>query len=566
MEFMKKSNVIIIGAIVLFIGLYQYFVLAPYQKKVREWEAFQKSQQAQTVPAAPVANSETSASSSASPSTTRMAQNTQASDVNLSLELSVRNKIVDYKAGTHRSIQILDGAMLGSAILNDFFVRGVKEKTPVVLNNKGLVWTSSNADIQSCLNSLRQDSVVDSSPTSFLARANFAGATCEWSLVPDVKFPGLFSMKLILEGFRVANTDVIRLQGEGLLGSTHQMDQNYLSYKLDSSIKNIRGKDLFKETYQIGKLDWMTWGDRYFSIILKPEGIYNPNLRYKAQPVATHTTEESTPIEFVLEYPAQPEPSKNRFEFSNQFYFGTRDTTILNEIDPLLVETVDLGFFASVARVMLWSLKTLNRLFDNFGISIIALTILVRILFWPLNKKAYLSTLKMKEIQPELERIRKKFDTKDRAQVEQMNREIFALYKNKKVNPLGGCLPMLLQLPIFIGLYGALSHSIDLYQAPFFGWLQDLSLPDPYYIFPIIWTLSLLGYLAVNPQAMNTNQPGMPNMKWIMIGMNLFFGFLSKDWPAGLLVYLVVSNCVGLSQQYFLMRSNTKPQLLREGA
>jgi YidC/Oxa1 family membrane protein insertase len=215
---------------------------------------------------------------------------------------------------------------------------------------------------------------------------------------------------------------------------------------------------------------------------------------------------------------------------------------------------------------MLWSLKTLNRLFDNFGISIIALTILVRILFWPLNKKAYLSTLKMKEIQPELERIRKKFDTKDRAQVEQMNREIFALYKNKKVNPLGGCLPMLLQLPIFIGLYGALSHSIDLYQAPFFGWLQDLSLPDPYYIFPIIWTLSLLGYLAVNPQAMNTNQPGMPNMKWIMIGMNLFFGFLSKDWPAGLLVYLVVSNCVGLSQQYFLMRSNTKPQLLREGA
>lgn len=555
----KKNNIIVVAAIVLLIGLYQYFILTPYQQKQREWEAFQKAQlaaQNQTSQTTTPSENLDSATSGSLPveNTSPISTSTQVK------EMSSRLLINELAVGQNRLLEIREGASLGMAKVTDYFVRNSDPKNSVNLNEKGLFWASNNPQIQLCLNSL---TTQEETTLGFVQKATTENGSCELRLIPDAKHSGLLSMSLILSGFKTTSTDVLRLQGQGILGSSNEMDQNYLSYKLDQSIENIRGSSLSGGQLLSGKLDWLTWGDRYFSLIFKPTGLYNPNLRY--QSILNEASPENQLVEFALEYPAQPELSKSQFEFSNTFYFGTRDTSILNEIDPELVETVDLGFFASVARVMLWALKALNTFLNNFGVSIIALTLIVRILFWPLNKKAYMSTIKMKELQPEMDRIRKKYDSKDRSQAEQMNKEIFALYRNKKVNPLGGCLPMLLQLPIFIGLYGALNHSIDLYQAPFFGWLTDLSLPDPFYILPIVWTLSLLGYLAINPQAMNTNQPGMPNMKWIMVGMNVFFGFLSKDWPAGLLVYLVVSNGVGLSQQFFLMRSNTKPQLIKEG-
>lgn len=120
----------------------------------------------------------------------------------------------------------------------------------------------------------------------------------------------------------------------------------------------------------------------------------------------------------------------------------------------------------------------------------------------------------------------------------EMNMEVMGLYKKNGVNPMGACLPMLLQLPIWFGLYQALNHSLDLYQAPFYGWISDLSAPDPYFVFPIAWTISLIAYIYINP---TPQQPGQPDMKWMMFAMNLFIGWMSKEWPSGLTLYLFVA-------------------------
>jgi len=559
----SKKNIFIIGAFIAFIALYQYFVLGPYNARYHQSKpALAAETSADTVKSEEVKAKTLDDTRKKKQALSAVpAESLEVADAPLSYDV-----VGEIHAGAHRSVEVIEGGVLGRAQLADYFVRGDSVKTPIVLNNERLEWKSSNAAIQNCLNSLRKSSVVDANDNSIVMRATTDAGTCEFAVQPDAKHHSLVNVRLTLDGFATAPTDVVELRGQGTLGSETQTDQNYIAYKYDDSIEKIHGKDLFAKTDVNGRMSWMAWGDRYFSVIFKPSGNYSPNMTYGSLPADAGAKESEIPVAFSLRYPARPEADKTRFDFSTDIYFGTRDPSVLNEIDEELVQTVDLGFFASVARIMLWSLKVLNTFFHNFGVSIIALTLIVRILFWPLNKKAYMSTIAMKELQPEMERIKKKYEGGDRTQAEKMNKEIFALYKTKKVNPLGGCLPMLAQLPIFIGLYGALNHSIDLYQAPFFGWIQDLSMHDPFYILPVLWTVSLIGYMQINPQAMNTNQPGMPNMKWIMMGMNVFFGFLSKDWPSGLVLYLVVSNCVGLSQQFFLQRSSKKLQLLKEGA
>jgi len=560
----NKNNVLIFAAVIAFMALYQFFVLAPYQEAHRVAQQQLQKENPTTAAASPAASAKILDSTADTKKPLSAVAEVALEEASAPL---TRDVIMELQTGPKRSLEIVEGGALGRAQLTDYFVRGGDVSAPIVLNTDGMEWVSTNPAIQRCLNALNKSSrQTTENPNEIFLKATTPQGTCELHVVPSPKHAGLVAMTLTLDGFVSSVGEVVELRSRGTLGSEVDADQNYMSYKIDDAINNVRGKDLFARTEVRGRMNWLTWGDRYFSVIVKPLGIYNPDFTFGSLPSQAGAPNSEIPVSFAIRYPAQPEAAKSRFDFATEVYFGTRDTSVLNEIAPELVETVDLGFFASVARVMLWSLKALNTFFHNFGVSIIALTLIVRVVFWPLNKKAYTSTIKMKELQPEMDRIRKKYDAGDRSQAEKMNKEIFALYKNKKVNPLGGCLPMLLQLPIFIGLYGALNHSIDLYQAPFFGWIQDLSMRDPFYILPVLWTVSLLGYMQINPQAMNTNQPGMPNMKWIMMGMNVFFGFLSKDWPSGLVLYLVVSNCVGLAQQFFLQRSSQKLQLLKEGA
>ena len=222
---------------------------------------------------------------------------------------------------------------------------------------------------------------------------------------------------------------------------------------------------------------------------------------------------------------------------------------------------MELGYFATIARALIFALNLINKAVGNYGFSIIALTLIVRLLFWPLNKKVFESGRRMKELAPEMERIKAKYGD-DKSKANEMNLEIMGLYKKHGVNPMGSCLPMLLQLPIWFGLYQALNHSLALYQAPFALWIHDLSAPDPYFVFPVLWTISLMGYMYVNPQP---TQPGQPDMRWMMYGMNAVIGYMSHAWPSGLTIYLFVSNLVGITQQLVMQRAGKKLQPIQEG-
>ncbi len=583
---MKSKNTLVVIGTIAFIVAYQFLVLGPYTEKKRAYEEAQSQASSKVDSSSDLdlshsnldANGASTAPQDSTASETS-ADNIKDKSVNVStsarddsgkiLPLKNPSKITDFNVGGTRNIEVFEGGTLGAAKLADFFDREAAKlggKKPIQLNKRGLYWYASNPDVQRCINEFNVNSLVKGNPNDLVFKVQTNKGSCQLLLQPEGKHDGLLKIALILDGFDSSAQDVLELRGQMVLGSTKTLDQNFLSYKLDDSVEKIHDKKVFEQKTLRGKLSWVTWGDRYFSLIFKPQGAYNPDLVYglPSTPENIDLVTATTPM--ALRYPLQPERGKSSFEYDLNFYFGARSTTVLNDIDAELVETVELGFFASVARVMLWALQALNQLFQNYGVSIIALTLIVRAIFWPLNKKAYKSQAQMKEIQPEMDRIRKKYDSKDRAQAEQMNREIFALYKARGVNPLGGCLPLLLQMPILIGLYGGLNNSIELYQAPFVLWIQDLSLPDSYFVLPIIWTVSLLGYMKINPQTMNTSQPGMPNMKWMFIGMNLFFGYLSKDWPSGLVLYLVVSNGVGLTQQYFIQRGNKKIEIVKEGA
>ena len=326
---------------------------------------------------------------------------------------------------------------------------------------------------------------------------------------------------------------------------------------VNDSKKSYRNGDLKKPTLVEGKIGWLAWGDRYFVSALVQQGSWNPFVAFRG----LGGTEKEPNILHGFTFPFNGEATSA--EYSLGVYFGTRDGDILEKIKPELSGAVDLGFFGFIARILLSALSAINKLFGNFGLSIIVLTLLVRLMFWPLNKKVYESGAKMKALQPEIEKLKAKYGT-DKAKAQEMNVQLWNLYRQNKVNPLGSCLPLLLQMPIFFALYGALNHSLDLYQAPFAFWIQDLSSKDPFFVLPVLWTLSLLAYTKINPS--QPTQPGAPDMKWIMIAMNLFIGFLSAEWPAGLTLYLFVSNVVGISQQVFMQRESRKLQPVQEGA
>lgn len=234
-------------------------------------------------------------------------------------------------------------------------------------------------------------------------------------------------------------------------------------------------------------------------------------------------------------------------DLSYELFFGPKDIGLLKSIDANLMGIVDLGWFSFIAEPLLSLLKWLHAVLGNWGIAIIALTLLVRLVVMPFNIMSFKSMKKMQEIQPALKSIREKY--KD-DQV-RMNQEVMAVMSQNKVNPMGGCLPMLLQFPVFIALYRVLSESVDLYKAPFGLWITDLSLKDPYYVLPILMGLSMFIQQKITPNTMD------PAQQKVMALMPLMFSFIMISLPSGLTLYIFVSTVFGIVQQQLFMN---KPQ------
>ncbi|MEQ1487885.1 MAG: membrane protein insertase YidC [Methylotenera sp.] len=221
---------------------------------------------------------------------------------------------------------------------------------------------------------------------------------------------------------------------------------------------------------------------------------------------------------------------------------------------PGLKYTVDYGMLTIVATPLFWVLSKINGLVHNWGIAIILLTLLIKALFYPLSAKSYRSMAQMRELAPRLESMKKKFGD-DRQKMQQAMME---LYKTEKINPMSGCLPILLQIPVFIALYWMLLGSVELRHAPFFGWIQDLSAIDPYYILPLIMGASMIIQTKLNPKPTDPIQAKV--MTWMPVIFSVFFFF----FPAGLVLYWVVNNIVSIWQQWYVNKSIHAAALLKK--
>jgi len=236
--------------------------------------------------------------------------------------------------------------------------------------------------------------------------------------------------------------------------------------------------------------------------------------------------------------------------FEASAYFGPKDVAILESYGLGLQRTVDFGWYGILARPLLWLLKKTYGIVGNWGLAILVVTFLIRLLLFPLTAKSYVSMKKMQKLAPKMNAIRDKYKKAktDSQQRQKMNMELMALYQAEGYNPMSGCLPIILQLPILVAFYNVLSRSIELRHAPFFLWIKDLSAIDSTYVLVILMIVSMYVQQAMTPSTMD------PAQKKVFMFMPVLWGFFLKDMPSGLVLYWLFSNLLTIVQQLVMNR------------
>lgn len=229
----------------------------------------------------------------------------------------------------------------------------------------------------------------------------------------------------------------------------------------------------------------------------------------------------------------------------SQIYIGPTEQNVLKEIAPGLEKTIDYGMFTILAEPLFWLLNLINNFIGNWGWSIIALTILIKLAFYKLSETSYRSMARLRKFQPKLKQLKENYGD-DKALFQQ---KMMKLYKEEKINPLGGCLPILVQMPVFIALYWVLIYSVEMRQAEWMLWITDLSAKDPYFILPVLMGLTMWIQQKLNPTAM------MDEMQQkVMKLLPFIFTFFFMWFPAGLVLYWLMNNILSVSQQWYITR------------
>lgn len=230
--------------------------------------------------------------------------------------------------------------------------------------------------------------------------------------------------------------------------------------------------------------------------------------------------------------------------FRSQLYAGPKVQERLETVAPHLQLTVDYGYLTIIAQPLFWALKFIHGLVGNWGWSIVFLTVLIKLAFFKLSEASYRSMANMRRLAPQMQRLKDRYgDDKQK-----LNQAMMELYKTEKINPLGGCLPILVQIPVFIALYWMLLESVELRQAPWILWIHDLSLKDPYFVLPLIMGASMFLQQRLNPA------PPDPIQAKVMMALPVVFTVFFLWFPAGLVLYWVVNNTLSIAQQYVITR------------
>lgn len=349
---------------------------------------------------------------------------------------------------------------------------------------------------------------------------------------------------------------------EGMIGVLGEEGLQEISYKTADEKRNIA----FKVTNA-----WLGITDKYWAATLLPDPSLSLQARFSSTPAGASKTYQA---DYLLD--AQTIAPGASGQAEARLFAGAKETPLIDAYDKELKLNrfellIDWGWFYFITKPMFWAIDYLFRLVGNFGVAILLVTVLIKLIFFPLANKSYASMAKMKNIQPEMMAIRDRY-ADDRQKQQQ---EMMALYKREKVNPVAGCLPILIQIPVFFALYKVLFVTIEMRHAPFFGWIRDLSAPDPTNIFnlfgllpfdpthvpvfgpflvlgiwPIIMGITMWVQMKLNPA------PPDPTQKMIFDWMPLIFTFMLASFPAGLVIYWAWNNLLSVIQQGIIMKKN----------
>lgn len=315
-------------------------------------------------------------------------------------------------------------------------------------------------------------------------------------------------------------------------------------------------KDLGKGFVYNGKAKWAVLEEKFFIAAILPKSGYLTSLSF--------TMDKENEIKGDIEFNPLTVPAGKSAGFEGKIYIGPKIFDLLAQLNTGLDSVIDYGWFHIVAKPLFYLLKYLNDFCKNYGLAIIILTVFIKIVFYPLSHKSLKSMQELQRIQPKFKEIQEKY----KGDKERINKETMELYKIHKVNPMGSCLPMLIQIPVFIALYKVLLISIELRHAPFVWWIKDLSSPDTLFGHIPEW-FPLIGGFALGPlpilmgvtmfiQQKMTPSSGDKSQQNMMLALPVVFTFMFLNFPSGLVLYWLINNVLSIGQQYWLNKTVPK--------
>lgn len=409
---------------------------------------------------------------------------------------------------------------------------GVHWQTPAPFDDGGLIYSAQGGDLK--LTGEAKGTLVfhAQAPGGILVSKSltFAGSAYPIDLAVSVKAG---------EGAAPIAEILLSEKSDHTVLNSSAPFEGYIAL-VDNKIKREAPADLAKGHEFSGNVSWAGFGYTYFFFALLPENGAQHKISVRQNGPALIAALSGS-------------AASERY----RLFIGPKELSILQSIDKDIDRAIDFGYFGFISVPLLYVLHFFHRFTASYGLDIIILTVLIKLLMAPLTHKSFVSMKQMQKLQPQMEKLKEKLA----GDKEKLNKEIMDLYRRNGVNPLGGCLPMVLQFPVFIGLYNALSTPIELRHAPFL-WIKDLSRPDweslPFTVADWhvgIPVLTILMGASMFIQQWMTPSAGDPNQRRMMMLMPLMFTFMFVSFPAGLTVYWLVNNILTIGQQYWISRS-----------
>ncbi len=419
----------------------------------------------------------------------------------------------------------------------------IPEKFTINEKQSNLLFTLEDVNLSKCVNKIFTKIQEDSNSITFqyvfpeqMAVIKKYTLSTNYTLNLEVTLKNTSASDIsFFEGYKVnlmPGLGAYNKKDDGFFGTSVLLNQSDSKAKLFKKglIKKLEPETLYQDAY------WVGMYNKYFAFITRPlSPISNVYL---------------TPIENTSQMRASIKRKSFNLAAGQSItdnyvtYIGPKDLSILKTYEFNFNKIINYGMFHVIGIFLLWLLKFFFSVFKNYGIAIMLLTITIKIILWPLTQKSFNSMKEMQKLTPHLKELREKYKNEP----QRIQKETMALYKKHKVNPMGGCLPMILQMPIFFALFAVLQNAIELRQAPFFFWITDLSQKDPTYIMPIVMGATMFLQQKMSPTSMDPAQEKM------MLIMPIVFTFLFVNFPSGLVLYWLMNNVLTIGHQYWLKK------------